>query len=73
VFRRLDYQLWERTAHNPVQMLRLIAPETLARAERDPAFLAAYDTALSLFDPMRAAPAAGRTWWQTAVGAPGLE
>ena len=29
LFRRLDYPLWRLTAHNPVHMLRLIAPERL--------------------------------------------
>jgi len=72
VFRRLDYQLWRRTAHNPVRMLRLVDAATLARAAKDPAFLAVYDAALASVDAMRAAPAAGRTWWQTTVGAPGL-
>ncbi len=72
VFRRLDYHLWRRTAHNPVRMLRIIAPETLARAAKDPGFLATYDAALASVDAMRAAPAAGRTWWQTTVGTPGL-
>ena len=32
VFRRLDYPLWRMTAHNPVRMLKVIAPETLERA-----------------------------------------
>ena len=29
VFRRLDYPLWRRTAHNPVLMLRMISASTL--------------------------------------------
>jgi starch phosphorylase len=71
VFQKLDYRLWRRTAHNPVQMLRLIDPETLARAAKDPVFLHTYDAALAAVDAMRSAPAAGRTWWQTTMGAPG--
>jgi starch phosphorylase len=71
VFRSLDYTLWRKTAHNPVLMLRLLSPETLERAERDPAFVARYDAAVDSLDAMRAAPAAGRTWWQTEVGAAG--
>ena len=40
VFRHLDYALWRATAHNPVRMLRLIAPANLDAAADDPAFLA---------------------------------
>ncbi|HUF47735.1 MAG TPA: alpha-glucan family phosphorylase [Vicinamibacterales bacterium] len=72
VFRRLDYRLWRQTAHNPVQMLRLITPEALVRAEKDPVFLHIYDAALAAVDAMRSTAAAGRTWWQTTIGAPGL-
>jgi len=71
VFRRLDYRLWRKTAHNPVLMLSRIPAESLERAAADPAFLAVYDAALESLDAMRAAPAAGRTWWQIEVGAPG--
>ena len=46
VFRRLDYPLWRQTAHNPVRMLSVIAPEILARAATDPSFLARYDAAV---------------------------
>ena len=31
VFRGLDYPLWRQTAHNPVLMLRQIAPEMLEK------------------------------------------
>ena len=36
VFRRLDYTLWRATAHNPVRMLWLIAPEKLQAAAENP-------------------------------------
>src|SRR5258705_14013965 len=55
VFRRLDYPLWRLTAHNPLRMLRLVAPETLARAVDDPDWLASYDNALARLDAARAA------------------
>jgi len=32
VFRILDYPVWRQTAHNPVRMLRAIAPDRLDRA-----------------------------------------
>lgn len=71
VFRRLDYLLWVRTAHNPVLMLRLLDQASLDRAANDPDFLAAYDRALLAMDTFRA-PANGhlRTYWHTKVGAP---
>jgi starch phosphorylase len=61
VFRRLDYPLWRQTAHNPVLMLRQIAPELIEQAARDEAFLALYDSAVRALD---AARAAHDTWWQ---------
>src|SRR6185295_7261876 len=42
VFRRLDYTSWRVTAHNPVLMLRLIAPEKLEAAAGDPEFVRLY-------------------------------
>ena len=60
VFRHLDYALWRATAHNPVRMLRLIAPANLDAAADDPAFLALYDQALVALDAARAAK---NTWW----------
>ena len=61
VFRRLDYQLWRATAHNPVRMLRLVPWERLEDAARNHTFLEAYDTALERLDQARATT---RTWWQ---------
>jgi starch phosphorylase len=59
VFRRLDYPLWRRTAHNPVRMLKLVSPETLERAIGDPMWLANYDRVIARLD---AARAAHNTW-----------
>jgi len=61
VFRRLDYQLWRQTAHNPVRMLRLVSPEMLALAASDETFLEMYDAAIDALD---AARSARDTWWQ---------
>ena len=65
LFRRLDYQLWRQTAHNPVHMLRLLSSEQLAEAAVHPAFLAFYDQALADLELARAAES---TWWGQAVG-----
>ncbi len=61
VFRTLDYSLWRISAHNPVLMLRAIAPERLEEVARDPKFLARYDEAIAGLDQVHAARAA---WWQ---------
>ena len=61
VFRSLDYPVWRLTAHNPVRMLKLVAPETLARAAADPKWLENYDRALARLD---AARAAHNTWYE---------
>src|SRR6476646_3243678 len=60
VFRRLDYDLWRATAHNPVRMLALIEPARLEAVAADPDFMWLYDRALSALD---AARAARHTWW----------
>ena len=60
VFRILDYPVWRQTAHNPVRMLRAIAPDRLDRAAKNPAFLALYDAAIEALDRARAASG---TWW----------
>jgi starch phosphorylase len=66
LFRRLDYALWRRTAHNPVRMLNEATPEILARAAADPVLLALYDEAVARFDSARTAH---DTWWQRRTGA----
>jgi starch phosphorylase len=65
LFRKLDYSLWRMTAHNPVRMLRQIAPERLEDAARDPGFLALYDRAVEGLD---AAQAATASWWRQRFG-----
>jgi starch phosphorylase len=61
VFRRLDYPLWRRTAHNPVRMLQQIAAERLRVAAGDPAFLQAYDEAIRGRDSERQIV---HPWWK---------
>jgi starch phosphorylase len=65
VFRRLDYPLWRVTAHNPVRMLKLLAPEPLARALADRDWLALYDRAVARLDAARAAT---NTWCERECG-----
>ncbi|MGH9162312.1 MAG: alpha-glucan family phosphorylase [Vicinamibacteraceae bacterium] len=67
VFRVLDYPLWRATAHNPVELLRLVSPERLAEVANDPAFLRLYDTAL---EQLQNTQCATNTWWsrRTAIG-----
>jgi starch phosphorylase len=60
VFRRLDYTLWRATAHNPVRMLWLIAPEKLQAAADNTDFVQIYDRAIQALDDARAAR---NTWW----------
>ncbi len=65
LFRRLDYTLWRSSAHNPVAMLRQIAPERLEAVSRDRAFLALYDDAVR---DHRAARASRDSWWSRTHG-----
>jgi starch phosphorylase len=68
VFRRLDYPLWRRTAHNPVLMLRQMAPETIAQALANPSFLNLFNATIASFDHARTSR---ETWWhQRFPGAP---
>src|ERR671919_574799 len=60
VFRRLDYGLWRRTAHNPVRMLWAIGHDKLEAAAANPEFQRLYDDAVAGLD---AARAARNTWW----------
>src|SRR6266850_4913451 len=43
LFRMLDPALWRRTQHNPIELLRRVAPERLAACAADPEFLRLYD------------------------------
>jgi starch phosphorylase len=50
LFEYLDPALWELTYHNPVKLLRQIAPAKLEAAASDPAFLRRYGGAMIGFD-----------------------
>jgi starch phosphorylase len=65
VFRRLDYQLWRDTAHNPVRMLRVVNRDRLQWAAADRSFLALYDSVVHDLDRARTAR---DTWWAQAYG-----
>ena len=60
LFRRLDYPMWRRTAHNPVRMLRLLSPRQLREASQHPTFLAFYDQAIADLEATRQAR---KRWW----------
>lgn len=50
LFRRLDPELWERIAHNPVRFLREIEADRLASATKDRIYLKRYDRMVRDFD-----------------------
>ena len=62
LFRRLDYNVWRQTAHNPVRMLQLLPAEAFEPALADPSWLAAYDRVIARQDSSRAAR---QTWCET--------
>src|SRR5881296_2113977 len=63
LFRLLDPALWRRTQHNPIELLRRVAPERLAACAADPEFLRLYDV-VAAAAPREASPAG--TWFATA-------
>ena len=65
VFRRLDYELWRATAHNPVKMLQTISAERLAAAAAEPEYLQAYDEAIFGLDQARSG---AHPWWKERAG-----
>lgn len=50
LFRRLDYPLWRKTLHNPVQMLQEISPAQLQEAAQDSTFIRQYNKVMIMFD-----------------------
>src|SRR5262245_47927608 len=50
LFKRLDPQLWNRTQHNPVKLLREISTDRLVAASRDPDFLREYEVTMKGLD-----------------------
>src|SRR5438477_12356551 len=63
LFRLLDPALWRRTQHNPIELLRRVAPERLAACAADPEVLRLYDV-VAAAAPRGASPAG--TWFATA-------
>src|SRR5438094_8992975 len=55
LFRLLDPALWRRTQHNPIELLRRVAPERLAACAADPEFLRLYDV-VAAAAPREASP-----------------
>ena len=60
LFQHLDKTRWEMTQHNPVKLLRQIAPQKLEAAASDPVFLRRYDGVMMAFDRCLAAK---ETWF----------
>ena len=60
LFQAVDPQLWKRTYHNPVKMLRRVSQERLDTLATDAAFLDLYDRVMQAFD---AYMNAGETWF----------
>ncbi len=50
LFRRLDFDLWERLGHNPILMLREVGRPRLNQVAKDKEYLAAYDQVFAEFD-----------------------
>src|SRR5229473_1063466 len=62
LFRSLDPALWRRTQHNPIELLRRVAPERLAACAAEPEFLRLYDVVAAAVG--QDATSAG-TWFAT--------
>ena len=60
VFRQLDYPLWRRTHHNPLQMLKIVPQDRFVEVSVDPSFLQIYDNAI---DRLRCTQSGIGTWW----------
>ena len=58
LFRRLDYPLWRKTQHSPVQMLAEISTEKLKAAAADPSFYRYYNKVMMLYDEAMSDPKA---------------
>ncbi|MCP4428077.1 MAG: glycosyltransferase family 1 protein [Chloroflexi bacterium] len=50
LFRRLDFPLWRRTQHNPVQMLQELSADKLEAAAQDGAFIRQYNKVMMMYD-----------------------
>jgi starch phosphorylase len=61
LYQTIDAELWQRSLHNPVRLLREIAAERLQALAEDPAFLAQYDQVMQTFDAYMKAE---QTWFK---------
>lgn len=59
VFGRLDYDLWERLAHNPIRFLREIERARLNEAMQDRDYMALFNRVITAFDVYTSQPS---TW-----------
>jgi starch phosphorylase len=50
LYQTIDPALWQHRSHNPVRLLREVAPERLHALEKDAAFLKHYDRVMAAFD-----------------------
>ncbi len=50
LYRAIDADLWQQSLHNPVRLLREVAPERLQTLAEDQGFLAQYDQVTQTFD-----------------------
>ncbi|HEY2805091.1 MAG TPA: alpha-glucan family phosphorylase, partial [Gemmatimonadales bacterium] len=50
LFRQIDGNLWQRTRHNPLELLQRVEPARLQACSRDEGFLALYDRVLGEFE-----------------------
>lgn len=60
LYQTIDADLWKRGGHNPVRLLREVAPERLNALATDRGFLAQYDQVMSAFDAYMKAE---QTWF----------
>lgn len=63
LWKRLDYPLWKKTRHNPVQMLHEISAEELQEKASDPSFVRYYNKILLRFEEELNSD---KMWYQTA-------
>lgn len=62
LFKRLDYTVWRRTQHNPVQMLHELTAEQFRAAAEDVAFIRHYNKVMILYDQKIRS---NHTWFRT--------
>ena len=60
LFRRLDFDLWERVGHNPVALLSRIGQQRLEQAARDSAYMARFNGVIEAFNTYLNGPSRAR-------------